>query len=223
MYTIAQFIVRAFVHFFAVVTVEGYENIPAGPFVAAANHVGRLDATLIFVVLKDRQDVLTIVAEKYRKNPFFRFMVRYLNLAFVDRFHADLKAVRLCLNHLKNGGVLVLAPEGTRSPDAKLQEGKLGTGYIAVRANAPILPVALIGSEDSIFFPNLKRLRRTAVTLRIGKPFHLAAPEGRLRDETLQAYTDEIMCRIAALLPDQQRGFYTDHPRLRELSEAGTT
>lgn len=217
MYTVAQFIVRIFVYFFADMTVIDRENIPKGPFLAASNHIGRLDAALVFVILKDRRDIFAIVAEKYRTNPFWIFLVKNLNLTFVDRFNADLKAVRQCVNHLKSGGVVVLAPEGTRSPDARLAEGKPGTSYIASRANAPILPVALVGCEDGVFFPNLKRLRRTKVTVRIGKPFYLPPLNGRPREEILQTHTDEIMCRIAALLPPERHGFYTNHPRLEEL------
>lgn len=217
MYDLALFVVRTFVNLFTEVTVEGRQNIPKGPFVAASNHIGRLDAALIFNILSDRRDILAIVAEKYRKNPFWRFLVRNLNLAFVDRYNADLKAVRLCVNHIKAGGIVVLAPEGTRSSDGRLQEGKQGTSYIAAKANALILPVAVTGCEDSIFFPNLKRLRRTKVTIRAGKPFCLPPPDGRPRDETLRANTDEIMCRIGALLPPENRGVYADHPRLKEL------
>lgn len=217
MYAIALFIVRTFVRMVAEVVVEGRENVPQGAFLAASNHIGRLDAALIFTVLGDRRDIMAIVAEKYRRNPFWRFLVKYLNLAFVDRYNADLKAVRLCVNHLKSGGILVLAPEGTRSPDGSLQEGRQGTSFIAAKAGAPILPVAVTGCEDSIFFPNLKRLRRTKVTVIIGKSFHLTRMADRPRSEALQANTDEIMCHIAALLPPARHGPYSSHPRLEEL------
>jgi len=217
MYTIAHLIVRAFVFFFADITVEGRENIPQGPYLVASNHIGRLDAALIFTILRDRRDVLALVAEKYSKSAFWRFLVKNLNLAFVDRYNADLKAVRLCVNHLKAGGVVVLAPEGTRSPDARLLEGKPGTSYIASRSNVPILPVALIGCEDSVFFPNFKKFRRTKVTVRVGKLFSLPSPKNLSRDEALSMHTTEIMCRIAELLPPERRGVYADHPRLETL------
>ena len=221
MYSLALFVVRIFVKLFTEVKIEGKENIPDGPFIAASNHIGRLDAALIFIVLSNRRDILAIVAEKYRKNPFWRFLVENLNLTFVDRYNADLKAVRLCVNHLKSGGIVVLAPEGTRSPDGRLQEAKPGTSFIAAKSNALILPVAVTGCEDSIFFPNLKRLRRTKVIIKAGIPFHLPQVDGRPRDEALNLHTDEIMCQIATLLPKYMHGFYTDHPRLNELLADG--
>jgi 1-acyl-sn-glycerol-3-phosphate acyltransferase len=83
----------------------------------------------------------------------------------------------------------------------------------------PLLPVGISGSFDEIFFDQLKHLRRPHVTVSIGPRFTLPPlPSGNQgRDEALKADTDEIMCRIAALLPEEYRGFYADHPRLKEL------
>ncbi len=111
----------------------------------------------------------------------------------------------------------MLAPEGTRSPNATLQKAWPGASYLAAKAGAPIIPVALVGCEDAKFFPNLKRLRRTQVTVYAGEPFTLPPVPVQNREAVLEQYTDEIMCRIAALLPPAYRGYYADHPRLKEL------
>ena len=114
----------------------------------------------------------------------------------------------------------MLSPEGTRSPTAQLQAAWPGASYLAMKAEVPIVPVGLAGSEDKKFFFNLRRLRRTKVVVRVGEPFTLAPVSGEKREEALKVYNDEIMCRIAALLPAEYRGVYRDHPRLKELLKA---
>jgi 1-acyl-sn-glycerol-3-phosphate acyltransferase len=155
-------------------------------------------------------------AEKYRQVPLLYWLGNQLGVIWVERFNADFSAVRATLARLKKGGVLVLAPEGTRSHTGALQEAWAGVSFLAVKAGVPIVPVALIGSDDSLVFSNLRRLKRTLVTIRVGKPFMLPPISGD-RDSALKSYTDEIMCRIAALLPPERRGVYAEHPRLKEL------
>ena len=99
-----------------------------------------------------------------------------------------------------------MAPEGTRARgEYVLQRGKVGTAYLATRANVPIVPVALTGVEK--IKRDLPRLRRARVTVSVGEPIHL--PEsGRVERAKLDKYTDLIMGRIAALLPESYRGAY---------------
>jgi 1-acyl-sn-glycerol-3-phosphate acyltransferase len=115
--------------------------------------------------------------------------------------------------------VLVITPEGTRSKVGYLLEGKAGVSYLAAKLGYPILPVGIAGSFDPLFFSQLKRLRRPHILVTAGPSFTLPSlpSESLGRDKTLKRDTDEIMCRIAALLPEAQRGFYADHPRLKEL------
>jgi 1-acyl-sn-glycerol-3-phosphate acyltransferase len=87
--------------------------------------------------------------------------------------------------------------------------------------NRPIVPVAITGTEDKALLGNLKKLRRAHITLSAGPAFILPPLPRQNRDEALQQYTDEIMCRIAALLPETYRGVYTNHPRLKELLQSG--
>jgi 1-acyl-sn-glycerol-3-phosphate acyltransferase len=79
------------------------------------------------------------------------------------------------------------------------------------------VPVAITGTEDKSFFGNLKKLRRAHITLTAGPAFTLPPIPRENRDDALKRYTDEIMCHIAALLPEKYRGYYAGHPRLREL------
>jgi len=217
-YRIARFLINVFMALAARVEVHGAEYIAklSKGYVIASNHIGRLDAILIYN-FTDRKDIIMLVAEKYREIPLARWFVKQLDAIWIERFNADFSALRQALNRLKKGGVLVLAPEGTRSPDAALQKAWPGASYLAAKAGAPIVPVALVGCEDAKFFPNLKHLRRTRVEVYAGEPFTLPPVPTQDREAVLEGYTDEIMCRIAALLPPAYRGYYRDHPRLQEL------
>jgi len=117
---------------------------------------------------------------------------------------------------------MVIAPEGTRSKTEALQEAKLGAAFLAGRSGYPILPVALTGTEDRLIVQNLKRFRRTKIVARGGELFRIDIPRGKGRDEALRTATDEIMCRIAVQLPEKYRGYYANHPRLKELLEEKT-
>jgi 1-acyl-sn-glycerol-3-phosphate acyltransferase len=187
-------------------------------FILASNHIGRLDAALVYH-FSQRQDIIMIVAEKYRKIPLIPWFVKQLDGIWVDRYNADFSAVRETLTRLKKGGALVLAPEGTRSPTGSLQKARAGASYLAAKAEVPILPVALAGSEDANVMAHLRRLKRAEITIRVGKTFRLPPLPKKDRDAALEAYTDEIMCQIAALLPPEKHGEYANHPRLKELLE----
>jgi 1-acyl-sn-glycerol-3-phosphate acyltransferase len=193
------------------------DNVPDAPsFVIAANHIGRFDTALVFLAL-NRTDFILPVADKYQKNPFTRFLGYMMGAIWLDRETTDFKALREILARIKQGGVLVIAPEGTRSKTGSLNEGKPGVAFIAAKSGSPILPVALIGTDDRIVVNNLKYFRRSHFKGVAGKPFNLPPINGKNRDELLQENTDEIMCRIALLLPEEKRGVYADHPRLKAL------
>jgi 1-acyl-sn-glycerol-3-phosphate acyltransferase len=212
---------RTFVHLLyrlvSRVELTGQEYIPpSGAFIAVGNHIGRLDAGLVFYLL-GRQDVTMLVAEKYRDYALARWFVRALDAVWVNRFNADFAAMRETLERLRRGGVVIMAPEGTRSPTGSLIEGRAGAAYLAARTGLPVLPVGISGTEDRQVVANLRRMRRARITVRVGQTFTLPPLEKSGREAALQKATDEIMARIAALLPPGQRGVYAGHPRLLEL------
>ncbi len=215
---LALWIIKLIVHLTARVQVINYDyvKIPEG-FIIVSNHLGRLDVAFVYYFMRNRKNVTVMVAEKYKESAFFRWIVKALDAVWVDRFNADLVAMRECLNRLKKGSVLVMAPEGTRSPNGALIEARSGASYLAAKAGTQIVPVAVTGTEDHVVFHNLKRLRRANVIIRVGQPFRLPPVPRQDREAVLQQYTEEIMCRIAANLPPAYRGFYADHPRLQAL------
>jgi 1-acyl-sn-glycerol-3-phosphate acyltransferase len=216
-----RWLIRALLNLIAKVEVFGYENIPpTGAFVIATNHLGLLDALMLFYSL-DRWDVFIPTAEKWEDNTFLRWLGKYLNFVFIDRFNPDLKAMRKIIGLMEQGNILVIAPEGTRSRVASMNEGKPGVSYLAAKLDRPIVPVGLAGTEDEGIIDNLRHLRRSHITVRAGKAFRLPPLPKNDRDAALKQDTDEIMCRIAVLIPPKYRGVYADHPRLKELL-AGT-
>lgn len=193
------------------------ERIPAsGGCLAVSNHIGRLDAMLA-MILSDRDDIIMMIAEKYQAYWFWRWVMRNLDAIWLDRYNADFRALREVYKRLKAGGIAAVAPEGTRSPEAQLQAGKPGAAYLAAKAGVPIVPLAIIGTEDKVVYQRLRRFRRLDIKIRVGEPFELPPMPRKNRDEFIQQSTDEIMCRIAALLPPEYRGVYAEHPRLWEL------
>jgi len=202
------------------VDVQGLENIPEqGGAILASNHLGRLDAPLGFCLLK-RQDSTSLVADKYKQSRFFRWIVDTTGGIWINREDADLPAMRAARDLLRQGGLLGIAPEGTRSQDGKLNLAKTGVAYLADKVDVPIIPIAFYGTEKA--FQELFRFRRPHIHVRFGKAFFLPPLDRKDREAGMQRNTDEIMCRIAAMLPESYRGAYQNHPRLDELLQEVT-
>lgn len=212
-----RFLIHAFLGLATEIEVYGKEYVPSsGSFVLATNHLGVLDIVMPAYVFH-RSDMFIMVAEKWKKQAWVRWLGNNLNFVYIDRFNPDLPALREVMTRMKDGQVLIIAPEGTRSRTGALIEAKAGVSYLAAKLGYPIVPAALAGTADKTFFDNLRHLRKTHVILRANEQFTLPPLPVKDRDEALQRYTDEIMCQIAALLPEEYRGVYADHPRLLEL------
>ncbi len=212
-----RFLIRLLLRLLTRIEVRHREHIPAeGNFVIASNHLGLVDAFLPFYIINNTNLVL-LVGEKWEKMWIMRWLGRRLNFVFVDRFNPDIRAIREVISRMKQGEILVITPEGTRSKVGYLIEGKQGVSYLAAKLGLPILPAGISGTFDPFFFGQLKRLKRPRVTVNLGPLFSLPPLPVEGREEALQNYTDEIMCRIAALLPEGQRGVYAEHARLKEL------
>jgi 1-acyl-sn-glycerol-3-phosphate acyltransferase len=214
---ILRTLIRLIFNIIAHVEVNGREYVPTDSnFVIATNHLGLVDAPLAFYAL-DRWDLFVLIGEKWEKNSFLRWLGKYFNFIYIDRFHPDIKALRKVMALMDEGKNLVIAPEGTRSRVGSLIEGKPGVSYLATRLGQPIVPVAISGTEDKVILNNLKHLRRSHIVLQAGPTFTLPSLPHKNRDEALKQYTDEIMCHIAAMLPEKYWGVYKEHPRLKEL------
>lgn len=199
---------------------EGIENLPdQKPYILVTNHLSIYDVALVFAWLGD-EDTSGWAAEKWENHPIAGTLLRIGGGVFIQRGEVDRRALKAAVQWLQAGKVWGMAPEGTRSPDGTMKRGKTGVAYLADSSGASIVPMGLVGAEK--ITSSLKRLRRQRVSLKIGKPFKLPPLDEDSRTASLRANTDEVMCRIAALLPESYRGVYADHPRTKEIL-AGST
>ena len=186
--------------------VTGKENIPRrGPLILASNHLNLADPPILTALMPRR--IVWLSKQELFDIPVFGILYHLIGCIPVRRFQSDLRALRRCQETLGKGLVLGMFPEGTRSDGAGLGPGEPGTALLALRTGAPILPVAIWGTEGITLPADF--LKRTAVNVAYGKPFHLPRRE-QLRKEDVQQASEEIMRRIAALLPPRYRGVYAE-------------
>jgi len=183
-------------------------QVPArGPLILAVNHINSLEVPLLFAHLQPRKMIGLAKIETWNSK-FMGWLFDMWDAIPIRRGEADLEAIRRCLDVLKAGDILAVAPEGTRSNNGRLLHSQPGIVLIALRSGAPILPMAHWGGED--FGANLKKLKRTDFHIRVGKPFYLDAKGERVNGEIRQAMADEIMSQIALLMPEDYRGEYAN-------------
>jgi 1-acyl-sn-glycerol-3-phosphate acyltransferase len=209
--------------------VHGAENVPVeGPLVLMINHVDAMDP---FIVVGAFPRLVTPLSKiEVFHIPLIGFLTRVYGAIPIRRGQIDTQAVRQSLQVLHERGVLLIAPEGTRSPTYSLQWGKEGMALIAARTGAPIIPVAITGAQYAGRY--WKQLRRVPVRVVMGEPFRLDPAGQPLRRPLLRAMTDEAMYRLATILPPEYRGVYGNldkatvshivapRPSLRKLSRA---
>ena len=186
--------------------VEGLENFPQqGPVLMAVNHLHLFDSPVFFCVVPRR--AIIFAADKFRKNWLFNWILIHVgNVIYVKRGETDRRTIADSLKVLRAGGVLAVAPEGTRSRTASLNQGHTGAVYLASRAPASIVPMVAYGQEKA--YAHWLRLRRAPIHVRIGAP--IALPNGKLTVEQLEEKTDELMVTLARLLPPAYRGIYAE-------------
>jgi 1-acyl-sn-glycerol-3-phosphate acyltransferase len=183
-------------------------NVPQyGPLIITSNHINFIEVPLIYTHLQPRRITGFAKAETWN-NPAMGFLFNLWDAIPIKRGEADTDAFRSALDALKQGKILAIAPEGTRSESGKLQRGLPGIVMLAQRSKAPILPLAYYGGER--LRDNINRFKRTNFYIRVGKLFKLSFPEGKIDRATRNKIVDEIMFQIAIILPEEYRGQYSD-------------
>lgn len=182
--------------------VEGRENEPpAGPVLAVCNHVSAADPPIAGVALRRRARYMA--KHELLRVPVLGWLLRTVGVFPVRRGEADRRSIRTALQALKQGELLLMFPEGTRSPDGSLLPAEPGAALLALRAGVPVLPMAVIGTREVMpkgaWFP-----RRQRVVVRIGPPIQVPRREGRITRADLEDWGRRFMTAIGALMPADQ-------------------
>ncbi|MCQ3936588.1 MAG: 1-acyl-sn-glycerol-3-phosphate acyltransferase [Chloroflexi bacterium] len=178
-----------------------------GPLIVISNHTGQIEVPVLATLLQPRKISGWGKAEAF-DNLFLRWVFGAWDIIPVRRGEADMKALKDALRALENGYIFGIAPEGTRNKTGRLLRAHPGAVILALRSGAPILPVAHWGGE--VFLKNLKRFKRTDFHVRVGEPFRLKVEGLKVTAEMRQEIVDEMMVRIASMLPEEYRGEYSD-------------
>lgn len=184
------------------IRLRGRYNVPKhGPFLIAANHLSWTDIPLVPLLLPGK--VVYMAKEEYFSSRL-AWLVRFLGAFPVKRGEGDRQALRAAEEQLKKGNVVVLFPEGTRSKTKTMAKGHAGLGMIALRSGVPVVPVAIWGSEKV-----LKEMG-PQVTISYGEPIVFKPKGTKMTREDIDNATEETMRAIAAMLPPEYRGVYSE-------------
>jgi 1-acyl-sn-glycerol-3-phosphate acyltransferase len=202
-YRFCRFLFRIYFYLYHRGRVYDAGRLPdTGAFILAGNHVSFLDPP--FFGLACKREAFYMARDTLFRNPLANWILRSWNCVPLSRGRGDIGAMRTVLRLLGEGKAVLMFPEGTRSPDGQLQEPRAGIGMIAARANVPIMPMRIFGTERAL--PKGASLPRPAkVEIKFGEPFlyPLPADFDKLRGEAVKAiYLDigrEIMRRIEGL------------------------
>ena len=182
--------------------VRGLEHFPMdGPVIVASNHVTNFDVFPMQLALP-RPIFFMGKSELFKFFPM-DILLRNLGAFPVHRGEKDTWAIRHAAKVLAHGQTLGMFPEGTRSKGTGLSVAKTGTARLAIESGAPIIPMAVAGSDK--FFKSFPR--RTHVMVTFLSPL-IPKPE-----ETPLALTDRMMFALASALPEEMRGVYAEVPR----------
>jgi 1-acyl-sn-glycerol-3-phosphate acyltransferase len=176
---------------------RGMEHVPrTGPVLLVANHASVLDPPLVGAACPRRLSFLA-KAELFDV-PLLGALIRRLGARPLRREGPDAGALRTALRVLREGGALLVFPEGTRSADGVLGPAKPGAGMLAVLGQAPVVPVYVSGSAQA--WPRGRKLpRRTSITVTFGPPLAIGAGGGARRKDDYEAASRDMMAAIASL------------------------
>lgn len=206
LYKIIGFVVKLGTSILCRIDAPNLDKVPMrGPLIVYANHTGQIEVAVMFGHLQPRPITGWAKMEAW-DNAFLNWLFNLWGLIPVRRGEGDTSALRKALAGLKAGYIFGIAPEGTRNITGRLKRAHPGAVMLALHAGVPLMPVAHWGGEK--FLKNLARLKRTDFHIQVGEPFCLQVDGVRVTREIRQQIVDEMMYRLAELLPDEYRGEY---------------
>lgn len=206
LYRMIAWLARAGTRILCRIDAPDLDKVPMrGPLILYSNHTGQIEVAVFFGHLQPRPMTGWAKAEAW-DNAFLHWLFNLWGLIPVRRGEGDTSALRRAVAALEREYIFGIAPEGTRNVTGRLKRAQPGAVLLALRSGAPLLPLAHWGGEH--FLKNLARLKRTDFHIRVGEPFSLAVDGKRLDHDTRQRIVDEMMVRLAELLPPEYRGDY---------------
>lgn len=200
-YPIGKRIIPPIVKFFWAKEIKGLQNIPKkGQFIIAANHVSYMDHFMMSLLIPHLNRKIHFLAKKEHFEGFFkRAWHTYAGAIPVDREKGGKETLKWAIKALKEGKIIGVHPEGTRSPTGKLMKGKTGVARLVLKSKAPVIPVGLIGTFEILpkgkYIPTFKK-----ATMNLGKPMHFSEHYNKkINKKTLNEVTTKIMKEIARL------------------------
>lgn len=209
-YRFTAFLIRVYLRATCRLHAPDMHKIPMkGPLIVITNHTGRIEVPVLFALLQPRKITAWAKLETWDNWLLGRVFTLW-GIIPIRRGEADMNALRKAIEALDNEFIFGIAPEGTRNKTGRLLRAHPGAVLLAIRSGVPILPVAHWGGEAHL--RNLKGLRRTDFHLRVGDPFRLKVGEVKMGHVIRQQIADEMMYRVAELLPQEYRGAYEKAP-----------
>lgn len=209
LFPICNFGFKCTLRLFSRCVIKGQEYIPKrGQVIFVANHLSNLDPPIL-AAISNRAPRFLAKKELFSIS-LISFLLRSYGAFPVNRGKGDLRAINWAKKFMENNNAtLALFPEGTRDRNGKgLKLGQIGVAQIAVKSNAVIIPIGIMGTEKlqnmlRVFKPNAD------INIQIGTPFLIkGVKEDKISRQQLDEITAEIMIRIARLLPEKMRGHY---------------
>src|SRR4030065_2509907 len=187
---------------------KALKSVPCqGPMILIGNHVNSLDVLAALAFSYPRK-IFFLVKKEAFETPFLRFLFNTWGSIPVDRGTADFQALNKAVDVLNQGYFFAIAPEGTRTKDGRLIQAHTGVVVIALKSKATLMTVVQYAGEE--FYKNIKKLRRTKITMQVGVPFMICSSSTYPDKEERQLIADEIMYQMAKLLHAEYRGYYSD-------------
>ena len=190
--------------------VDGLENFPQqGPAILMINHIALIDPIVVMHV--SPRNIVPLAKIEVYSYPVIGIFPRIWGVIPVRREEFDRRAVQQVLEVLNAGEIVLVAPEGTRSP--QMTQGKEGVAYLASRSGAPVIPVAINGTIGFPAFRLSERWKGPGAHVTFGKPFYFHSEAKHPGKEELRKMTDEAMYILAGMLPEYRRGYYADQAK----------
>lgn len=205
-YNLVLFLVRIGTGILCRIDAPNIDQFPQkGPLLVISNHTGQLEVAVYFGQLAPRPLTGWAKMEAW-DNAFLNWLFNLWGLIPVRRGEADTSALRKAIKAINDGFIFGIAPEGTRNITGRLKRAHPGAVLLATRSNAPIIPLVHWGGED--FLKNISRFKRTDFHIRFGKQFKLDLEGVKMTREIRQQIADEMMLKIAELMPPEYHGEY---------------